>query len=197
MKVIGLTGGIGSGKSQIAAFLKELGAGVIDADKVGHEIFDPGTACWHKVVETFGKEICDPEGKIDRKKLAKIAFQNQESIDKLSSITHPMILDEIKLRLKKLEHQGKEVAVVEAALLLEAGWKPCMDQIWLAIAPKDVTLMRLKKRGLSESDAKARIAAQIPGETKINQATQVIKNDGSLNDLREKVANLWNGLHNE
>jgi dephospho-CoA kinase len=197
MKVIGLTGSIGSGKSEVAAILKELGAGVIDADKVGHEILNPGKPGWHKVVETFGKNICDQSCKIDRKKLSKIVFQNPEAIDKLNQITHPLIWNEIKLLLNKLEEEGFEVAIVEAALLIEAGWAPFMDQIWLSIAPKEITLSRLIKRGLSESEAKARIAAKIPGETKINQATAVILNDGSIIELRKKVAKLWNGIHND
>jgi dephospho-CoA kinase len=196
MKIIGLTGGIGSGKSEIAAYLKELGAAVIDADKVGHEILNPGTPGWQKVVETFGKEICDSEGRIDRKKLAKIVFQDPQAIEKLNGITHPAILDEIKSRLNNFERQGFKAAVVEAALLIEAGWAPFMDRIWLSIAPKDITLARLSKRGLSEQEAKARIAAQIPGETKIKQASAVIVNDGSIEELRGKVAKLWNDLHN-
>lgn len=195
MKVIGLTGGIGSGKSEIAAFLKELGAGVIDADKVGHEILNPGTPGWHKVIDTFGKDVCNQEGKIDRKKLAKIVFQKPEEIDKLNKITHPLILDEIKLRLNQLKQEGFEVAIVEAALLIEAGWAPYMNQIWLSITPKAITLARLIKRGLSESEAKARIAAQIPGETKINLATAIIINDGSIMELRNKIEKLWDGLH--
>jgi dephospho-CoA kinase len=194
MKVIGLTGGIGSGKSEIARFLKDLGAGTIDADKVGHEVLYRGTPCWQKLVDTFGKEICDTEGNIDRKILARIVFKNQESMIKLNQITHPMILDEIKIRLKKLEDQGYKVAVVEAALLIEAGWAPYMDQIWLSLAPKGLTLRRLEKRGLNEAEAAARIAAQIPGENKINQATVVINNNGSLSDLKERVVQLWNSL---
>lgn len=197
MKIIGLTGGIGSGKSEIAAYLKELGAAVIDADKVGHEILNPGAPGWQKVVEAFGKEICDSEGRIDRKKLAKIVFQDPQAIEKLNGITHPAILDEIKSRLKNFEKQGYKAAVVEAALLIEAGWAPFMDRIWLSIAPKDITLARLSKRGLSDQEAKARIAAQIPGETKIKQASAVIVNDGSIQELRQKVAKLWNELHND
>jgi dephospho-CoA kinase len=194
MKVIGLTGGIGSGKSEIAGFLKELGAGVIDADKVGHEIFNRGTPCWQKMVETFGKEICDSEGNIDRKILARIVFKDQEAMVKLNQITHPMILDEINVRLKKLKELGYKVAIVEAALLIEAGWAPYMDQVWLSLSPKDLTLRRLLNRGLKEDEAKARIAAQIPGETKINQATVVINNNGSLIDLKDRVIELWNSL---
>jgi dephospho-CoA kinase len=197
VKVIGITGGIGSGKSEVAGILKELGAGVIDADKVGHEILNPGTPGWHKVTETFGKYICDQSGKIDRKKLAKIVFQNAESVDKINKITHPLILNEIKLRLNKMEAEGFKVAVVEAALLIEAGWAPLMDQIWLSLTPKEITLSRLMKRGLSESEAKARISAQVPGETKINQVTEIILNDGSIIKLRKKVAKLWTGIHND
>jgi dephospho-CoA kinase len=191
MKIIGLTGGIGSGKSEIAAYLKQLGAAVIDADKVGHDIFNRGTPCWQKVVETFGREILDSEGNINRKSLAKIVFQNPQAIKKLNSITHPVILDEIKSRLLKFESEGFDTAVVEAALLIEAGWAPSMNEIWLALAPEEIILERLIKRGLSEEDARARIASQIPGENKKNQATVILVNDGSLDDLKKKVAKLW------
>jgi dephospho-CoA kinase len=197
MKVIGLTGGIGSGKSAIAGFLKEMGAAVIDADKVGHEILNPGTAGCQKVSDEFGKSICTPEGGIDRKRLSWIVFNDPESLKKLNAITHPLILDEVKRRIKKHQAEGYDVVIVEAALILESGWSPYMDEIWLALAPQDITLARLEKRGLSPTEARARISAQIPGESKIKQAAEVIENSGSLPDLRSKVAKLWNRIHND
>jgi dephospho-CoA kinase len=191
MKIIGLTGGIGSGKSVIAGFLKELGAAVIDADKIGHEMIEPGTPVWQEVVDTFGRDILDPHGAIVRKKLAQIVFSDPSALEKLNRITHPRILAEVKTRLKEYEKQGFKVVVMEAAILIEAGWAPLADEVWLALAPADVTFQRLKQRGLPESEALARIAAQVPGEAKISRAQVVIHNDGSLEDLKAKVEKLF------
>jgi len=197
MKVIGLTGGIGSGKSTVAGFLRDLGAAVIDADKVGHEVLAPETEGWQEVVETFGQDFLTPQNEINRKKLAQMVFDNPSALETLNRITHRRILDEVKNRLRKYEEQGFCVAVVEAALLVEAGWAPLMDEVWLVVTPQKLTLQRLEQRGLPASEARARIAAQIPGEEKINLATEIIQNDGSLDDLRNKVEKLWNKSHNK
>jgi dephospho-CoA kinase len=196
MKVIGLTGGIGSGKSSIARFLGELGAAVIDADKVGHDILNPGTPGWQEVVEAFGEDVLTRQKTVDRKALAELVFKDPAALEKLNRITHHRILDKVKTRLREYEDAGYKAAVVEAALLIEAGWAPLMDEVWLAIAPKDLTIQRLKKRGLPEAEARARIANQIPGEEKIKLATRIIKNDGSLDDLKTKVKMLWMEIHN-
>jgi dephospho-CoA kinase len=197
MKIIGLTGNIGSGKSQVASFLVESGAAYIDADKVTHEVYDPGTPGWQELIETFGKGILTPEGTIDRKKVSRIVFKNAEAIAKLNKILHPKIRAEIESRLKQLQEQGKKAAVVEAILLVEAGWMDMVDELWLITASRGITLERLKKRGLTESEALARLASQTPPEKLKSHARVVISNDGSLEDLRTRVEEQWKRLVND
>jgi dephospho-CoA kinase len=196
MKVIGLTGNIGSGKSSVARILEQLGAACIDADKVGHEIYNPGTPGWQEVVETFGRDILTPEGIIDRKKLSQKVFSTPQGAAALNKIAHPKIRRAVEDRLNSYRTQGKGVAVVEATLLVEAGWMDMVDELWLVTAPKELTLKRLEGRGLPESEALARMAAQTPPEKLASYARAVIKNDGNMDRLREQVEKLWNGLHN-
>src|ERR1039458_81419 len=146
MKVIGLTGNIGSGKSSVARLLQKLGAGFIDADLVGHDIYNPGTKGWQTVVEAFGRDILDAKGEIDRKKLAAKAFSSSASHEKLNQLLHPLIRQEVEARLDQLRKQGKEVAIVEATLFVEAGWMDMVDELWLVVAPKEITLKRLEDR---------------------------------------------------
>jgi dephospho-CoA kinase len=197
MKVIGLTGNIGCGKSTVARFLQELGADCIDADKVGHEIYNPGTPGWLETVEAFGREILSPEGTIDRKILSQKVFNNPQAVAKLNRILHPKIRREVERRLSQSRAKGKEAAVVEAILLVEAGWLDMVDVLWLVVAPHDATLKRLQERGLPESEALARLAAQTPPEKLRLYATEVIHNDGDLVKLKSTVENLWNKMHNK
>jgi dephospho-CoA kinase len=197
MKIIGLTGGIGSGKSTVSAILKELGAAIIDSDKVGHNVLNPGTPGWKEAAAAFGRDILDPQGTIDRKKLAQIVFKNPEALEKLNKIVHPRIDAEIDARLKQYREQGTDVVVVEVALITEARWVPRADQVWVVKTPKDITLKRLKERGMSESESLARMAAQTPAEEKVKRGLVIIDNAGSANDLRAKVEKLWNEIHNE
>jgi dephospho-CoA kinase len=191
MKVIGLTGNIGSGKSMVASILVELGAAHIDADKVTHEVYEPGTPGWQELVETFGRGILTSEGTIDRKKVSHIVFKNAEAIAKLNQILHPKIRKEIESRLIQYRAQGKKVAIVEAILLVEAGWMDMVDELWLVTASQEITLQRLKERGLSESEALARLAAQTPPEKLSSYAKEVISNNVSLEDLRDRLTRLW------
>jgi dephospho-CoA kinase len=197
MKIIGLTGNIGCGKSTVARFLQELGADCIDADKVGHEIYNPGTPGWQETVETFGQDILSPEGTIDRKKLSQKVFNNPEAVARLNRILHPKIRQAVEKRLDEARRRGKEVAVVEAILLVEAGWMDMVDVLWLVVAPHDLTLKRLKERGLPEPEALARMAAQTPPEKLKQYAGEVIHNDGDLAKLKSTVENLWRKIHNE
>jgi dephospho-CoA kinase len=196
MKIIGLTGNIGSGKSSVSRILEELGAACIDADKVGHEIYAPGTPGWKELVETFGPEIVSPEGTIDRQKLSRIVFKNPEASDRLNKILHPRIRREVENRLNKLRRQGKKVGVIEATLLIEAGWTDIPDELWVVTAPEEVTLKRLKERGMSEPEALARLAAQMPFEKMKPYASVVIENNGSLEDLKNQVVKFWQKLNN-
>ena len=195
MKVIGLTGGIGSGKSTVSQLLLELGAVILDADKVGHEAYQPGTEVWREVVAAFGREILTPEGDIDRKRLGGIVFSNPESLARLNQIMHPRMFEMMKVQLEQYRQQGTEVVVLEAAVLLEANWTPLVDQIWITVASESTVVRRIKERtGLPEEQIRARIRSQLSSEERIKHADVVISNDGSLDELKTKVNELWEGL---
>ena len=195
MKVIGLTGGIGSGKSTVSRFLAELGAVLIDADKVGHEAFEPHTEVWRKVVAAFGRQILTPAGDIDRAKLGELVFGNSESLARLNRIMHPRIYDMVKARIEEYRRQGVDVVVLEAPLLLEADWVPSVDEVWVVIASEATVLKRLQERvGLSEPESLARIRSQISNEERVKHASVIINNDSSLTDLKVRVNELWQRL---
>jgi dephospho-CoA kinase len=197
MKIIVLTGGIGSGKSAAASMLKELGAGVIDSDKLGHEVLEKGSPGWQEVIDTFGRDILTEEGFINRKKLARIVFKNPESLQKLDKIVHPRVDEEVEARLEKYRKEGMKAAFVEMAILVDCPWMQRVNQIWAVKAPKDIILKRLKERGVNESDALARMANQPPAEAKVKEGLVIINNDGNLNSLRGKLEKLWHEIHNE
>ncbi len=195
MKVIGLTGGIGSGKSTVAGFLVELGAVLIDADKINGEILEPDAEGWRQVVGAFGKNILRPDRQIDRPKLAKIIFDKPELRKKLEGILHPIITGIILNRLAELRQQGTKATVLESPLLIEADWRPFVDEIWITVASEATVLKRLKERsGYSEAQSLARIRAQMSNEERIKFADRVINTDGSLEDVRKQVKKLWQNL---
>jgi len=195
MKVIGLTGGIASGKSTVAGFLAELGAVVIDADKVGHEVFKPDTEPWREVVTAFGTGILKPNGEIDRSKLGEIVFGNPDSLARLNQIMHPRINDMVKAQIEEYQRQGVDLVVLEAPLLLEAGWTSLVDEVWVTVAPESIVLRRLKKKtGMSREQSLARIRSQLPSEERIKRADVVIDTDCSLDEVRAKVKELWQKL---
>ena len=146
MKVIGLTGGISSGKSTVARFLTELGAVTIDADKIGHEAFKPDTEPWREVVAAFGRQVLTPTGEIDREKLGEIVFGNPQSRERLNRIMHPRMYDMVKAKLEEYRQQGVRVAVLEVPLLLEANWTSLADEVWVTVAPESTILKRLKEK---------------------------------------------------
>lgn len=192
MKVIGLTGGIGSGKSTVSRFLAELGAVIIDADRVGHEAFKPDTGVWREVVEVFGRQILAPGGDIDRKKLGEIVFGNAELLARLNQIMHPRMYDMIKAQLEEYRRRGVEVVVLEAPLLLEAGWISLVDEVWVTVAAEPAVLRRLQERaGLSQEELLARIRSQLSSEERIKRADVVINTDCNLDEVRARVRELW------
>ncbi len=196
MKVIGLTGGIGSGKSTVSQYLAELGAVVIDADKVGHEAFKPDTPAWRDVVATFGREVLAANNEIDRKKLGQIVFSNPEALAQLNRIMHPRMYDMMKARIEEYRRQGVDVVVLEAAILIEANWTPLVDKVWVTITPESAVLERVKKqRGQDEAQTLARIRAQLPTAERIKRADVVINNEGNLEEVKAKIKELWAGLH--
>ena len=195
MKVIGLTGGISSGKSTVSRFLAELGAVILDADKVGHEAFKPDTELWREVVAAFGLQILTSTGEIDREKLGEIVFGNPKLLSRLNQIMHPRMYDMMKAQLEEYRQQGVGVVVLEAALLLEANWTSLVDEVWVTAASESTVLRRLKeKSGLSEPESLARIRSQLSTEERIKQADVVINTDCSLDELKAKVKELWRGL---
>ena len=192
MKVIGLTGGIGSGKSTVSQFLAELGAVIIDADRVGHEAFKPDTELWREVVAAFGRQVLTPNGDIDRKKLGKIVFGNAELLSRLNQIMHPRMYDMVKIQLEEYRRRGVEVVVLEAPLLLEAGWTSLVDEVWVTVASESTVLKRLQERvGLSKEESLARIRSQLSSEERIKRADVVINTDCSLDELKARVRELW------
>jgi len=195
MKVIGLTGGIGSGKSTVSQFLAELGAVIIDADKVGHEAYKPDTEVWREVVAAFGRQVLTPNGDIDRKKLGEIVFDNPEALSRLNQIMHPRMYDMVKAQLEEYRQQGVDVVVLEAPLLIEAGWTSLVDEVWVTVASESTVLRRLEEcSGLSKQEALARIRSQLSSDERVKHADVVINTDCSLAEVKTKVKELWQKL---
>ncbi len=196
MKVIGLTGGIGSGKSTVSQSLAELGAVIIDADKVGHEAFQPDTELWREVIAAFGTGVLKPSGEIDRHKLGEMVFGNPELLSRLNQVMHPQMYKMVEAQIEDYQRQGAAVVVLEAPLLVEANWTPLVDEVWVTVAPKATVLKRLEeKAGLSEQESLARIRSQLSSEERVKHADVVIDTDCSLNEVKAKVEELWERLH--
>jgi len=195
MIVIGLTGGIASGKSTVAKILAELGAMVIDADKVGHEALRPHTEAWRKVVAAFGKEILGQNEEIDRSKLAQLVFNDPKGLKRLNSIMHPLMHEMVRKKIEGLRREGAEVVVLEATLLIEAKWTDLVDQVWVTISPEESVINRLiSQKRFTEEQARARIKSQTPISRRARRADVVIRNDSDVATLRKKVEGLWQKL---
>ena len=192
MKVIGLTGGIGSGKSTVACFMQELGAKVIELDKVGHEAMKSGTKAWQLLVNEFGKDIIAANGEIDRSKLGEIVFGDGKALERLNEIIHPEIDKIIEQRLEEYRLRGIEYVVLEAAARLDTDRASQVDELWVTVAPQDVVLERLAKRSaFSESESRARIKSQLPNEERIKRADVVLHTDCNLEELKNMVSLAW------
>ncbi len=197
MKTIVVTGGIGSGKSTVSTVLRNLGAVVIEADRVGHEIIEPGTPGWREVVAAFGQDILTPQQSIDRQKLAQKVFHNPEALKKLNGILHPKVDAEMNARIQQCRKQGTDIVVIEVALITPADWIHKADYIWVVKAPKETVLKRLSNRGMSEPESLARMAFQPPVEEKLKRKLIFVENDGTQDDLKAKVEKLWQEIHNK
>lgn len=191
MFVIGLTGGIGAGKTLVSETLAALGATLINADLVGHQAYLPNTDTWRAVVDAFGREILDEDDQIIRRALGAIVFSDPDKLALLNSIVHPRIYAMIKERIDALAQDGVEVVVVEAALLIEANWTPLADEIWVVAAPRDLTLSRLAARGMSEERARTIMDAQMPQDERLTHADVVITNVGGVRELEAAVEDEW------
>lgn len=189
---IGLTGGIGTGKSLVTQFLAEQGAVVVNADLLGHQAYLPGTLGFDQVVAAFGDEIVGNDGHVDRKKLGSIVFADPKQMERLNGIMHPIIRGLIEGRLDEMYREGEKVSVVEAAVLIEAGWKPVFDEIWVVTANVEEIVSRLQSRnGLTREDAQRRIDSQISSDDRASQGDILLDNNGTVEELKDKVNNLW------
>jgi dephospho-CoA kinase len=198
MIVIGLTGGIGTGKSVVSDMLAEKGAVILNADKVGHEAYEPGTEAYHDLISTFGREILDENERIDRKKLGAIVFADPQALQKLNQIVHPRMYKMMEERLAQLREQGVKVVVLEAAILIEAHWTPLVDQVWVVTAAEDTVVQRLVNRNnMTPEQAMARIKSQLPEAERLKHASAVVDNNGSLAEARRQVEALWHKIQSE
>lgn len=191
MRVIGLTGAIGAGKSEAARVLAELGAAVVDADAEGRRSYAKGTIGWRRLVELFSSGILDEEDEIDRSRLGALVFDNPQALAWLNAAIHPLIRDRVTQALAEHRAQGTAVAVLDAALLRQAKWDDLADEMWAVSAPPDLALERLAARGMSAEDARKRAAAQGDPEEALRKADVIIENGGSLDDLRANVLRAW------
>jgi len=193
--VIGLTGGIGTGKSELSHILRDLGAVVIESDKVAHQSYEPGTTAHGLIVKLFGEDVLDGSGFIDRKSLGKIVFADTARRLKLEKIVWPATRELTLALLEKETVRGTRVVVVEVPKLFESGWDKLADVVWTVEAPQSVVIQRVERRsGMSESDTKARIAAQFTRQERVDRADIVIENDATLEDLRNQVSKLWESI---
>ena len=192
MLVIGLTGGIGTGKSEAARQLEELGALIISADQVGHEAYTVNTEAWEQVVATFGNGILQDDKEIDRRKLGGIVFSDPSQLKKLNQIMHPRMARIVSDKIEAFRSQGVDTVVVEAALLFEAGWDSLVEEVWVTDASEEIIIGRLRERnGLSEEEAKKRINSQMDRMERIGRSDFVINNSGDMAELGTTIKELW------
>ena len=185
---MGLTGGIASGKSAVAAMLREMGFLVIEADMVAHKLIDPGQPAHDEVLREFGADLADASGRIDRAKLASIVFADPAKLAKLNKIIHPRVEEIVFRQFAEWERTGvRDAAFVEAALLVEAGIAQKLDGLVVTYCEPELQLERMRARGMSEIEAKRRLAAQMPVGEKLRYATEKIDCSGTLEETRAQV----------
>jgi len=196
LRVIGLTGGIASGKSFVGRQLRELGALIVDADRIAREVVEPGKPAYHMILQEFGENILNSDGSLNRQLLGRLVFADPEKLDRLNRITRPFIIAEIEKLLKyySTSHPHR-VVVLEAPLLYEAGLEKMVDEVWVVYVDFPTQLRRLMERdGLPLEEACRRIAAQLPLAEKVKRARRVIDNQGSPEETRLQVRKIWNGI---
>lgn len=198
-KVLGITGGIATGKSAVLRMLKELGAQTLSADDLAREVLSRNTPAYRDAVARFGETIRTPDGEIDRAALGAIVFSDPEARKALNEITHPRIIALMQDRIDRFRTAPPApdaVLAVEVPLLVECGLEGTVDEVVVVAAEPETQESRLTTRsGLSAEDARRRIASQMPMDRKIERADRVIRNDGSLGDLQESVRAMWDEFH--
>jgi len=193
MLIVGLTGRIGTGKSEAARILERLGASVIDADRLGHQVYLMGAPAYHRIVAEYGREILEADGEIDRTRLGAVVFRDSARRNRLEEIVWPHIREALERRIEVEQASSAAPAlVVDAAVLFQAGWDDLCDEVWLMSAPRDEVLARLRSgRGLTEAEAQRRLAAQVEHQIPREKVSAVIENARGLDDLTEQVERLW------
>ena len=186
---LGLTGGIASGKSAVAAMLRELGFAVLDADSLAHRLIEPGQPAYDEVLHEFGQSVVvAPGGHVDRAKLSAIVFADRTRLDHLNAIVHPRVAEVVFRQFEEWQRNGtRDAAFVEAALLIESGIHKKLDGLVIAWCTPEQQLERLRARGFTDTDARRRIAAQLPIEDKLRHATEKIDCSASLEETRKQV----------
>ncbi|MDA8346185.1 MAG: dephospho-CoA kinase [Thermaerobacter sp.] len=195
MRLIGLTGGIATGKSTVASILRELGASVVDADQVAHEVTSAGMPAVAEIAALLGPQFVQADGSLDRPQLARVVFHDAAMRKTLNGIVHPRVRAAMEEACARLEREGAPVAILDVPLLLEARDRYSVDQVWLVYAPEELQMRRLMQRNsLSEAEALARIRAQMPIEEKRRRADVVIDNTGDIAQLRAQVVRLFRNV---
>lgn len=195
MHVIGLTGGIASGKSTVTQFFRDQQVPIIDADLLGHQTYEPGTDTFRAVVAAFGDDLVAPDGTIDRRVLGGKVFGKPEELKRLTDIVWQGIRKLASEKLSELEAAGNRIATLEAAVLFEAGWEDLVDEVWVVVVEPDAAVQRLATRNnMDEEAARARIASQLSNAERTARADVVIENNGTLADLEAAVRHEWEAL---
>lgn len=189
MKVIGITGNIASGKSTVARMFEALGARIIDADEIARIVVEPGEPAWKEIAGEFGKDILDPNGAINRKRLADIVFSDEAGRKRLNEITHPRIMEKIRGLVRGYEKEGAPVVMIEAALIVEkGGLKGLIDTLIVVTADEETQIRRLMEgKGYTREEAVSRLRAQMPAREKMIHGDYIIDNSGSLENTRARV----------
>jgi len=191
MRVFGLTGNIGSGKSTVAAMLRELGIPVLDIDRISKEVTAPGGRAYDAVVQAFGRGIVRDDGSIDRKRLGEIVFADPRLRSQLEVITHPAILQGVKEAIDGIKREGHRAAVVEATLIHESGRKGLFEAVISVSCDRETAISRLAARdGMSRAQAEARLRAQMPADLKAGASDHLIDNSGDIESTRRQVVAL-------
>ena len=191
MKVIGLTGGIASGKSTASAYLRELGAAIVDADAISRASTRRGGAAFEAVCAAFGN-ILGADGEIDRRKLGGIVFADEDARRKLNSIVHPAVMAESRAQIENTRASGVKMCILDVPLLFETGMEKLCDETWLIYVPREEQIRRMAERdGLDAAAAAARIDSQMPLEEKLKRADVAIDSSGTIEQTREQLRRLW------
>ena len=198
MIIVGLTGSVGTGKSTVANFFKELGAYVIDWDELAREVVRPHSRAWKEIIECFGKDVLNENLTINRQKLAKIVFTEKGKVKKLNQIVHPKVFREDERIINEIKNHDPDALVVkDVPLLFESTHPIFTDKTVVVSASEDTQLKRLEEKGMSRDDARNRIRSQLPLEEKIKSADFVINNDGSLEETKRQVEEIYSLLKKE